>query len=219
MRAFTVSLAVFSMLAGSAAVFADPIPYPDVGSVAPTETLIATAAGSVDTYFYGFSAVDVDYVEILDLTRGTNTGFMLDNQTSATGEEGTPLAVNAGDVLAVDLENTTQSDIIFSTDPSLSTDGVNHGYITSYSSSTDGPLGSSGVPSGVYVGMEDLDAALTTDYDYNDETIVLTDVAFSAGPVPDVISAGQAPEPGSIALVGTGILAAASLVRRRLRAR
>ena len=105
MRAFTVSLAVFSMLAGSAAVFADPIPYPDVGSVAPTETLIATAAGSVDTYFYGFSAVDVDYVEILDLTRGTNTGFMLDNQTSATGEEGTPLAVNAGDVLAVDLEN------------------------------------------------------------------------------------------------------------------
>jgi len=59
MRAFTVSLAVFSMLAGSAAVFADPFPT-GRRDVAPTETLIATAAGSVDTYFYGFSAVDVD---------------------------------------------------------------------------------------------------------------------------------------------------------------
>jgi len=61
-----------------------------------------------------------------------------------------------------------------------------------------------GTITGTYVGMEDLPASVS-DFDYNDDTFVFTNVAPTAA----------TPEPSSFLLFGTGLIGAAGAVRRK----
>jgi hypothetical protein len=199
MRRITLALACIVLSAGPAALFADPIPYANVGTIAPTVSLTAASTGNVTGYFYSASAADTDYVRLYDVTTNTYSAWLFDNQTPGADTPQVFLTVNAGDTLVVQLENTNLSDMILASDPSYSADGVNHAYVTAFSG------GKSGIPSGTFIGMEDLPNG-SSDFDYNDDTFVFTNIDPPA-----------VPEPGSLALLGTGVLSAAGLIRRKMR--
>jgi hypothetical protein len=201
MRRLALAVACIALSAGSPALFADQIPYANSGTIAPTVTLTAASSGEVMGYFYSASAGDTDYVEIYDVNTGTSSSWLFDNQSTPVGTAADFGFVNAGDTLIIKLENVDLSNEVFASDPAYSADGINHAYITSFS-------GDKGIPAGIFVGMEDLPNG-SSDLDYNDDTFVFTNVAD-----PPAV-----PEPSSLALLGTGVLSAAGLVRRKMRNR
>lgn len=185
--------------------FGDSIPYGNPGHVASTTSVTATG-NTLDVYFYGSSAADTDDIKVQDLTQSWTSGLILDNHSSAPGQEFS-FSVNPGDVLVFYLVNQTTGKT-YSSVPGNSDDGYNHAYITPFS-------GNGSIPPGTFVGFEDLfigansDKVCTgdknqSDCDYNDDEFVFVGVA-----------PGNAPEPSSLALLGTSILGAAGMVRRR----
>jgi len=210
MRTLCVSLAVSAFLIGSSAMFADPIPYPGalVGTVAPAVELAATGS-TVTAYYAGSSAADLDEIDVIDVTDGKSTGLIFSNNgqnQSALGASVALTGLSAGDTIVIDLFN-SNTGYTFSSDPVDSADGVNHAYITAFTSSdTLAGLGPGGTGD-FYVGMEDL-IVPGADLDYNDEAVVLTGVV-------DPPSTSVTPEPGSIVLLGTGILSLMSIVMVR----
>ena len=95
--------------------------------------------------------------------------------------------------------NTSFSGDIFSSNTAVSPDGDNHAYITPF----NGTIGSYGTIVGTYVGMEDLPNG-QSDWDYNDDTFVFTNVDPAA-----------TPEPSTFALLGTGLIGVAGALRRK----
>jgi len=202
---------VFSLPAMSA--FADNIPYGNVGHVAPTQTMTSTGT-SLEIYFYGSSAADDDVIKVIDVTQGWTSGQILDNHASTVGQQiSLPIGSNVikpGDTLEFELVNLTTGQT-FSSNPADSADGKNHAYFTPFS-------GGGGIPAGEFVGFEDLyigtnsdgvctGSQNTSDCDYNDDEFVFLGVN------------AHTPEPSSLALLGTSILIAAGLIRRRFLAR
>jgi hypothetical protein len=190
--------------------FAGTIPYSPIGTVAPAPPTLTAIGSTIDVYFYGVSAADTDYIEIEDVTDHTNSGQIFDNQTTSPGAEYT-FSTNPGDVIEFLLFNHSTGNT-FSSDPADNSDGYNHTYMTAFSGST-----SPDIPAGEYIGFEDEYIGTTngsmcggsknqSDCDYNDEQIVVTGVA-------------AAPEPNSLALLGTSVLGVAGIVRRRFGSR
>jgi hypothetical protein len=203
MRYYLAALATIVALS-SACLYADPVGYTHTGTVAPTVTTTATSS-SVDAYFYSSSAADNDTISLYDVTTSSflSPGNILPNHASTPGSEVTFSGASIGDQIVFELSNSVYPGKVFASDPALSTDGINHSYITNF----DGKIpGSSVTISGpaLYIGMEDLPKG-STDLDYNDDNFIATGVSTTPA----------VPEPSSIVLLGTGLLAAAGAVRRK----
>ena len=200
-------LALLLALPASSA-FAGAIPYPNTGTVAPEVPTYAAANGGINIYYYGSTAADTDYVQVYDVQTGYNSGSILNNHATTVGTEisvGTGTGqINAGDQLLFYIETPSGQ---FASLASYSSDNINHAYITSFDGGT---VGTTDVPAGLYVALEDLPYG-ASDLNYNDDTFVFTGVS-----APTVSSV--TPEPTSLALFGTGLLGTMGAVRRRMSA-
>jgi Domain of unknown function (DUF4114)/PEP-CTERM motif len=207
------SLTLLSILAaGSSSLFADTIPYPNTGTIIPGSTTVTANGGEIDAYFVSYNAGNDDVLYLVDLDTGTRVGPTFPNKTTEQGTFEDFGTYAPGTNLAFEIVDLTINQT-FSSDTALSDDGVNHAYTTAFSG---GPLsnGQGGgnvidLPAGTYVGFEDLPAG-SSDEDYNDLTFIFTSVTATPPPPSTV------PEPSSFIMLGTGLIGAAGMLRRKL---
>jgi len=199
-------LAVLALgsLCGSAASAADAIPYPNPYTENPaTYTFTAANEGEIFAYFDGKGSAGL-FNTLTTLINGvqTSTG-VLDNQTSAIGDMVDLGHALAGQTLVFQLTVKGSADpnaaVIntWSSVKAANLDGANHVYATAFS-------GNGTIPAGVYVGFEDLPKG-SSDFNYADETFVLTNVNVAA-----------VPEPESYAMMMAGLAVLGVVARRRM---
>ncbi|WP_433983584.1 PEP-CTERM sorting domain-containing protein [Tunturiibacter empetritectus] len=116
--------------------FGDPIPYANVGQLAPDQLFTATGNGVVTAYFYSSGAGNDDKIILWDKTSGTRTAPALNNHSSAVGSS-VSLSVKAGDSLVFVLDDVTTGQYFSSVDyfgvaspADYNDDGYNHAYST-----------------------------------------------------------------------------------------
>ena len=169
---------------GSIAYAGTVIPYPNAHTINPeTYTFTATATGEIMGYLYSASAADVDQIA-MSVNGGPLGTFGIIN-TSAPGTSFDFGSVMAGDILTFVLQNTTEGYSV-SSNPTANIDGEQH----VYSVPNAGPFAiGSGIPMGTFVAFEDrlpppFNPGTATDWDYNDDSFVFTNVSSSSTPLP-----------------------------------
>lgn len=202
-------------IATASAACAEAIPYQSIGDYnSITYAFTAVSSGDLTGYFVGGSGAAY-HNAIGILVNGVQLGdFALGNHRSSLGESYTFGRVNAGDKLVFVLRCYTLGLNAYS-DPRMNAlyDDVsdvalqNHIYSTAYSASDSGLLG---MPSGIYVGFEDLRSPYS-DYNYNDESVIFTNVAYQ---VTSMMSS-PVPEPSTWGMMLIGFAGLAYSVRRR----
>ena len=228
----TAGIAALSCMAcGPQVARADLIPYSNIGTPNPViYNFTATASGNITAYFAGDNAgYDTD---IGLLVNGVSTGITgLDDHSTAVGTSLNLGFAAAGSTLTFVLINNSIGMDAYS-NPSLNVNtydvpgetanGHNHVYSTAYTGTVPVPIPGGGtiptgvIPAGTYVAFEDaqfnggtpgqvINGLMNSDFDYNDETFIFTDVTTRTG-VPDSAS--------SLTLLSIGF-AGLSLLRRR----
>jgi hypothetical protein len=162
------------------------IPYPNVGvENSGTYTFTAINDGPVTAYFAGSAA---GFSEVLGMTvNGIPTGITgLNDHSSVIGNSLVLGNVHAGDsIVFFDQISPQNTGDIWYSDPTLNGSDGQHVYSAIYDGLTDSilhvPAGV--IPAGVYVGFEDLRRGFGSNFDYLDETFVVTNVATNVTPL------------------------------------
>ncbi len=171
-----LTLGVVGLLVGSiGSAYAGVIPFPDGGTAITIATygFTATSTGTLDAYFYGSTASDTDYLQI-SIDGGPVSQFF-ENKTTAAGTEES-FAVIAGETVTLSLYDANTKTTLTAT--TSNADGDNHAYVTPYSGA-----GPAGIPAGTLIAFEDRLKSQGSDFRYNDEQVVITDLS---DPVPEL---------------------------------
>jgi hypothetical protein len=164
-----------------------------------TYTFTATASGGLDSFFAGSSASDTEVLGVL--VNGNLAGIAsLANRTTPLGYEWnfgpdaqSPVIVNIGDVLTFYIQdlNPSRPNTFYST-ASLNADHVQHVYAAAFGGGVVNGFNfvnnvsvaaTATLPAGIFVGFEDLLATdRFADFNYNDETFIVTNVSLNAPP-------------------------------------
>jgi hypothetical protein len=189
-------------LCGGLLAFSSPV-YSGYGTVAPTYTFTAATTGQEVGYFYGTTAGDTDLLGVWD--NGVQLGtWALNNHTTAVGTPYNFGQVNAGDTIVFALYDQSRNDTVYS-DPAMNADGLNHTYTTAFSGSSKNGMT---IPAGTFVAFEDLLRSQHSDFNYNDEDVVFSDLTATLDPP-------AAPEPSTLLLLGLGLAGTAVGLRRK----
>jgi len=172
-----------------AAFVLNPDIYPSAGTENPdTYHFTATSSGTLSAYFAGSNAASYNE-EIGIFVNGKLVAEGLNDHTANFGGS-ISTNVTAGESIVIkDFVQTTGN--TWSNIVSQNNDGVNHVYATKY---TSGQIPGVNV-NGIYLGFEDLAGSFPPDYNYTDETLVLTNAQFSK----------NVPEPATLLLMVIGL--------------
>jgi hypothetical protein len=190
----TLSAALALTFAGSAQALPSLYATPGAQNAA-NYSFTATTTGDIIAYFVGSTAAYTDVLSlyingVLSPTSGLN------NQTSKVGDSINFGQAQIGDVLVFKLTilNSLGNGQVgpWYSDKSLNSDGYQHVYSSGLYT---GAIGNVNVTNAQSVAFED--QSIRTNFNYNDENFVFLNVSATDNNVP---------EPGSLALLGLGVL-------------
>ncbi len=204
----TAALVLGFVFASAAAVSAQ-VPYPNPGTPAPTQYITATNTGDVLATLFSAFGLDDDRIGLIDLTTGYDSGYIVHTHQAPLGTLYNFGHVNAGDQLEFYLKNNNPVDAAqtFYSDPALSTDGYNHVYEYRLGE----PDATGQIADATFLGFQDIPEGFAFSGDsFNASALEASNLTLS--------SVAPAPEPGTLTLLGTGVLGIAGMIRRHLSA-